>query len=325
MYDKWKKSVIHLECAMDIEKIHEKILMDYELENKLNRGEISLDQYHEEISNGFELKRSHGTAIFIIHDGKRYLLTARHVLFDKSESDKQFEEDQKIHEEYSAVSGFYRSPPERDTNTIFKHIFRVPSLDENKGIDAKRLFIRSLHVGPYLSRAYTFSDSEMDLAIISLDHRSPEFADHLIELGYVPIPSEEIESGSLKEGDEVFTVGFPAATCFLGQFLTDPSLMMSSSPLFSLPVFSWGRISMLHHNLPFYWCDISAYPGNSGGPLISDGKLVGIVVAQALVSIDSAPSVRTRIPFAKIIKSNYIKDLIKEQEQKDKLFKTGEC
>ncbi|HBS6023864.1 S1 family peptidase [Klebsiella pneumoniae] len=323
MYDKWKKAVIHLECAMDIEKIHEKILRDYELENKLNRGEISLDQYHEEISNGFELKRSYGTAIFIIHNENRYLLTARHVLFDKPASDKQFEDDLKKHEEHSA-SGIYSPPPKRDVNTIFEHIFRVPSLDEKKDLDAKRLLLRSLNAGAYCARAYTFSDSEMDLAIISLDHRSPEFADHLIELGYVPIPSEEIESGSLKEGDEVFTVGFPAATCFLGQFLTDPSLMMSSSHLFSLPVFSWGRISMLHHNLPFYWCDISAYPGNSGGPLISDGKLVGIVVAQALVSIDSAPSVRTRIPFAKIIKSNYIKDLIKEQEQKDKLFKTGE-
>ncbi|HFE3756518.1 S1 family peptidase [Raoultella ornithinolytica] len=323
MYDKWKKAVIHLECAMDIEKISEKIFRDYELENKLNRDEISLDHYREEISKGFELKRSHGTAIFIIHDRKRYLLTARHVLFDKSESDKKFEEDQRRHEEYSAVSGFYRSPPERDTNTIFKHIFRVPSLDENKGIDAKRLFIRYLHVGPYESRPYTFSDYEKDLAIISLDQRNPAFADHLIELGYAPIPSEEIESGSLKEGDEVFTVGFPAATCFLGQFLTDPSLMMSSSPLYSLPVFSWGRVSMLHHNLHFYWCDISIYPGNSGGPLISDGKLVGIVVAQASVSIDDYPSVRTRIPFAKIIKGDYIKELIDEQEKKDNFLRTG--
>lgn len=324
MYDKWKKAVIHLECAMDIDNFYEKILSDYELENKSNRDDISLEHHHEQMPKQFEFNRSHGTAIFITHNENRYLLTARHVLFDKSSSDKKFEYDQRIHEE-NVASGIYFSPPERDVNTIFNHIFRVPSLDEKKDLDAKRLFLRSLNAGAYCASAYTFSDSEMDLAIISLDHRSPEFADHLIELGYVPIPSKEIENDSIKEGDEIFTVGFPAATSFLGQFITDPSLMMSSSPLFSLPVFSWGRISMLHHNLPFYWCDISAYPGNSGGPLVSDGKLVGIVVAQALVSIDSAPSVRTRIPFAKIIKSNYIKDLIEAQEQKDRLFRTGEC
>jgi CBS domain-containing protein len=39
---------------------------------------------------------------------------------------------------------------------------------------------------------------------------------------------------------------------------------------------------MVHHILPFFWADMSIYPGNSGGPVVEDGKLVGVVSAQAV-------------------------------------------
>lgn len=74
---------------------------------------------------------------------------------------------------------------------------------------------------------------------------------------------------------------------------------------------------MLHEDIYFFWVDMSIYPGNSGGPVIENEKLVGVVSSQATIPLDGAEQRRTRIPFGKIIKAKYIRDLISKQEQKD--------
>jgi S1-C subfamily serine protease len=175
----------------------------------------------------------------------------------------------------------------------------------------------NLGAGASFTVPYTFSSPDLDLALVSLDQRDERFAEELISLGYSPIPSELIEDGPSSEGAEVFTVGFPSATALLGQISQHPASAHWSSSHLSLPVFSWGKVSMLHAQLPFYWCDMSIYPGNSGGPVIENGKLVGVVSAQATLPIDDAPQVRTRIPFGKIIKTCFVKQLLETQEAKD--------
>jgi S1-C subfamily serine protease len=74
---------------------------------------------------------------------------------------------------------------------------------------------------------------------------------------------------------------------------------------------------MLHDALPFFWADMSIYPGNSGGPVVADGRLVGIVSAQAMLPIDDLPDVHTSIPFARIIKARFVQALLEEQEKRD--------
>ena len=80
---------------------------------------------------------------------------------------------------------------------------------------------------------------------------------------------------------------------------------------------------MLHDKLPFFWADISVYPGNSGGPVVANDRLVGVVMAQEKIPIDNssdvekAPDGYVRIPFGRIIKTRYVRPLIEEQEQKD--------
>lgn len=75
---------------------------------------------------------------------------------------------------------------------------------------------------------------------------------------------------------------------------------------------------MLHGALPFYWADMSIYPGNSGGPVVANDRLVGVVSAQATLPIDEVPDVRTRIPFGRIIKTSFVRTLLEAQAQKDK-------
>ena len=179
-----------------------------------------------------------------------------------------------------------------------------------------------MNVGPHDSAdgRFTFSEPEIDLDVISLDQHSfdAQFADEIQRLGYAPIASGDIADEPQAEGQDVFTIGFPAATALIQQVQQDPGLAHWSSSLISAPVSSFGKVSMLHEALPFFWADMSIFPGNSGGPLVASDRLVGIVSAQAILPIDDLPTVSTRVPFAKIIKAKHVRRLLKTQEEKDR-------
>lgn len=318
MNDQWKKAVIHLECAANSKSRDDLDKQFNELNEKLKKGEISHDEYLESDCHRVRDMRFHGTAVFLLHNQRRYLLTARHVLFDKHSSAREFEESTKEFKEKSGV--YYEYLCERAVNQIFSIIFRVPSLDEAlSGVDVNsQEFLMNLNAGPMDMHPYTFSSPDLDLAIISLDSRDSSFADSLMNLGYSPISSDLISDAPSSEGVEVFTVGYPSATSLLAQITQTRAIANWSAGYLSLPVFSWGKVSMMSPYLPFYWCDMSIYPGNSGGPVVENGKLVGIVSAQASVPVEGVPQSRARIPFGKIIKAGFIKDLIEEQKSKDK-------
>lgn len=321
MNEQWKKAVIHLECATDSEHFYDRIKRINQLHQKLNQGEITQEEFNDEVSGRSRDIRYHGTALFLIHNERRYLLTARHVLFDEISAKRELEEELERVESWpeGVKQHILQSTNDGALDNIFKIIFRVPSLDEvlDEGVETHKEFLMNLGAGASFTVPYTFSSPELDLALVSLDQRDPLFAEQLLELGYKPISSDLIADSPSIEGTEIFTVGFPSATALIGQMSQHPASAHWSSSHYSLPVFAFGKVSMLHNELPFYWCDMSIFPGNSGGPVIEDGNLVGVVSAQATLPIDDVPNVRTRIPFGKIIKTKYVKELLQIQEQKD--------
>lgn len=320
MLDKWKRAVIHLECATDSEHFYDRIKRIDQQRALLDQGKITHEQFSEEVAGRSRDIRFHGTALLLSHAGRRYLLTARHVVWDERSAKRELEE-----EAQRALSWpehmrqhLLQSAVERAQNNIFSIIFRVPSVDEVLAKRENREFLMTLGAGASFTVPYTFSDPDLDLALISLDQRDTRFADELIALGYVPVVSDDIADGPDAEGQEVFTIGFPSSTALLGQVSQHPASAHWSSSHFSLPVSSFGRVSMLHNALPFFWADMSIFPGNSGGPVVANGRLVGVVSAQATLPIDGVPDVRTRIPFGRIIKTSFVRALLQMQEQKDR-------
>lgn len=320
MLEKWKRAVIHLECATDSEHFYDRIKRIDEQRALLDQGQITHEQFSEEVEGRSRDIRFHGTALLISHAGRRYLLTARHVVWDERSAKRELEE-----EAQRALSWpehmrqhMLQSAVERAQNNIFNIIFRVPSIDEVLAKRDNRAFLMNLGAGASFTVPYTFSDPELDLALISLDQRDSRFADELSALGFVPIDSSNIADGPDTEGQEVFTVGFPSSTALIGQVSQHPASAHWSSSHFSLPVSSFGRVSMLHTALPFFWADMSIYPGNSGGPIVANNRLVGVVSAQATLPIDDVPNVRTRIPFGRIIKTGFVRALLDIQGQKDR-------
>jgi hypothetical protein len=319
MIEKWKQAVVHLECAADSEHFYDRAKRIEQQRALLNEGRITNEQFSDELVARSRDLRHHGTALFLSHEGRRYLLTARHVVWDERSAKRELEEEK---QRALSLPNHVRQDRlqfamGRAQNRIFSIIFRVQSLDEVIAKSEHQEFLMNLGAGAPTAAAYTFSDPALDLALISLDQRNSNFADELQSIGYTPVSADSIDDGPAYEGQEIFTTGFPSSTALVGQVSQHPASAHWSSSYYSLPVSSFGKVSMLHEALPFFWADMSIYPGNSGGPIVANDRLVGVVSAQATLSIDGAPTVRTRIPFGRIIKTTYVRGLLQAQSQKD--------
>jgi hypothetical protein len=324
---KWKRAVVHLEGASDSVSLHERHRLWIEKSEKHNLGLITDEEYFSD-GNVFRDLRYQGTAIFLECDGDSYLLTARHVLHDEDYVKHELKEEQERLERWPPEMqlGVLSDVVARLENTIFSNIFRVRSLDEivknpNSFIEEH---LMNLGAGVPDMHAYTFSTRELDLAVISLRDRFDGFADDLRQQGYEPISLDDIADEPSREGVDVSTVGFPVATSVIGVRELSSAEKVWKSAVYSLPVSVFGRVSMLHEALDYFWCDMSIYPGNSGGPLIEDDKLVGIVSAQPLITGEELddnqpiPLMGLRIPFARVIKAKHLRSLLEQQREKDR-------
>lgn len=273
-----------------------------------------------------DCKNQRGTALFLSHNSKRYLLTAKHVVWDTESAEREFNDEfwwllsspggmqpRKLADHYLEIAG------ERAFNKIFKKIKLVNPYGKKLVLEN----LINLQAGTPDIIPYTF-DHEHDLAIISLDQRKYEsrFVDILLELGYKQIPSSHILMGPSKEGADVFTVGYPVDVSHYDEIEELPKELENLvSKFISIPAFAFGKISQLKDDLHYFWVDISVYPGNSGGPIIENDKLVGIVTEQAAIKSDTDSNVEIRIPFGSVVKAEYVLKLIEEQEKKDNYIK----
>lgn len=155
--------------------------------------------------------------------------------------------------------------------------------------------------------------------MISLNRdETKDFAEELLELGYEPVSVSDILNEPTSEGCDIFTVGYPGSvTTHKMEDFTEWSHKVS--PYFSFPNFSFGKVSMFHNFPEYFWADISVAPGNSGGPVIQNDKLVGIISGQLMEPIDMPfnYSASSSIPFAKITKAERLRVLLKLQMESD--------
>lgn len=331
---KWKKAVIQLECATDSKSIDEISHLELNLLDSLEMGKISRKEYIEKIIDISDKRRDirfQGTAIFLKYNDRHYLITARHVLFDEISAERDWAVAEKkllaLPPDARRISLEYAI--RNKENQIFNIIFRVSSINEiSAGPDiTDNNFLMNLGAGPIDMCPYTFSNPDIDLAIISLDQRNKNFVNKMLSIGYEAINLDDITDAPSSEGVNIFTVGYPSFSAFKTNM--DETFTHWASGFVSVPNFAFGKVSMLHDSLYFFWCDLSVYPGFSGSPIVENDKLVGIVSQQKSIPVDKVvknnnrfnlipdPSIQVRIPFGQIIKSKYVKSLLEEQIKKD--------
>lgn len=318
MLERWKKAVVHLEGAASSVPLPERIALWQKLPEKLEKGEITPEGLAEAMQIGSRDIRCRGTAIFLQHESKRYLLTARHVVHDRVEAQRLVEAAEERAEEQvsrgasrESAEAIVQQARHDAANLIFEVIFRVPLLDELQYSGVSWIpdaFLMNASAGLPEQYPYTFSSAELDVAVIALDQGFgfEEFANDLQVKGHEPIAVSDTGDRPSSEGADVFSVGFPGSTATIDERDQPSAQAHWSSSGISLPVFAFGKVAAAHQRLDYFWCDMSIYPGNSGGPIVEDNKLVGIVSQQARVE-------GTRIPFGRVVNAEQIKTLLYEQ------------
>ncbi len=81
--ERWKRCVIHLEGAADSAGLDERMAHAQALAERIRADERPSEDALAELTRRSRDIRFRGTAIFLEHEGRRYLVTARHVLTDE--------------------------------------------------------------------------------------------------------------------------------------------------------------------------------------------------------------------------------------------------
>jgi hypothetical protein len=247
--EKWIKSTVNLAFRTTLGDQPEQIL---KLAKWKRDNKIDLETYAKAVNSleniGFI---GNGSALYFKIGEKRGLLTARHVLHDCLSS---------------------------DSNAICLKFFLSPN-----GSDLKETRSNNGQVIPdpramiMLPRHFRFSSINDDLGVIYFDGVSPFFINYLDSQGYKPISIDDIDTTwNYKIGDDIMAVGFPDFSVIQARGLTRPLQFWGSNDI-SLPVITYGKISDLQEGTISFSGNIYIYHGNSGGPIIRNNKLIGIV------------------------------------------------
>lgn len=297
--NKWLKAIVNLEASIGWRGQRNFDSM-VALDEKRIAKKISKEDYRR-IHDSLLLERSSasGTALFLEVNSKKYLITARHVVFDRERASK------------------YDLQTEVTLNYIVDYIYRIPNSNEKIDTTIKESMLFGLGGD---RNSFIFSDPNTDLAIISLNGKQKAFGDYLLKKGHRPISIKDIDTvTNLKFGQELICLGFPGLS-ILSTIKLDLSNIYEKSKLIAEPCVTFGKVATPNYFNNFIG-DISVYPGNSGGPLISNNKLIGIVSAQPSINlVDSKGEnmpYHIRIPYAIGIKASYIMPLLRELMTKE--------
>jgi Trypsin-like peptidase domain len=290
--ERWKRATVHIEGASDSAEVDARRDEIWQAARHISDP----NDWHDAVADvpvGRDV-RSRGTAVFVRRGGRRYLVTARHVLRP------------------------LEAAP--DSNDVHDAIFRVPSLDEAVAAatpdQLQPAHLGVMAAGPTWMRTYSY-DHQHDLAVIALDsphHSHARVADELDVLGYHPLDDHELGIEPEREGDEVMAIGFPGNVANLETVDRFEPLQIWTSAKISVPIVRFGRIAMLHRGVDYFVTNIDVYPGNSGGPIIANGQLVGIILAQAGADTDTTS---VRAPMVYCVAARHVRDLVDTQRARD--------
>jgi hypothetical protein len=246
--EKWVRATINIEgrpaAKYDMAKVDS--ITNLFKENRITSKELS-DQLAFMNANR---PRFSGSAVYLLKDSNHYLITARHVLEDTSGESEKFFRDMYLIQNASNYTN-----------------------NQDKGEDWFSTTYGSVSV----------TDRQDDFAVIWLEKcmHGKGLIETLKRRGYEPITMADIDvSGVLTEGQAIHSIGFPVDFYDkqkLPQFPINVQDFIWNSNFTSFPVVSYGSVESPNYRPHFFSGGIFIYHGNSGGAVVSNNKLVGIV------------------------------------------------
>lgn len=311
---KWGNAVVHLEA--NVPKYNPFQIQDALDSAKKPYPSPAYNKSRDSILFAMIRERSllTGSAVFF-KDGKRlYLMTAKHVVFDKNLTINNTWNNKKANN--NKVS----------EESISDRLSIITPFDFflTKGLNKTAVLLSYGKIGEKYVKPYEFSDDATDIAIISLQfEESKNLLSVIKNNGYKPIDIREIDNiCNFKDWGDIFAVGFPS----LSYINDNPTYIegMIQSTLISLPITTFGNIAMFHNVLPYFIADITVYPGNSGGPIIKNNRMVGIVSSQISTQIENRQGIQipysSRGSLAHCIKTSNVFSLLRRLQKRELEF-----
>lgn len=292
MINKWIKATISIENRTYIWDTSTFLDDAFRL---LHKKQISFARYSQIDDSIHKIYSSAtGSAIFLKYKSKRYLITATHVIRDSKSKEMKISPD----------------------------IYIIPNEDNFNRSTPFNSKLNLMSPWNYVS----YKDENIDLAIISLDFNKEytPFADSLqAAFGYQPININDVDTlGDFRYGQQIMAVGYPFFSDFDEQNKTTESSVNWVSKYLYQPVVTFGRISSISKFRPYFFGDVNVMPGNSGGAIVSNDKLIGVVSKQERRSIEDTSGRSYRDAFyrisytAIIVRISYLMQMLREDERR---------
>jgi len=270
-FDKWIKATINIEgVASNFNK--EMLLHDYirAHKNEIKSRKLNLDSLQREKRKSIDNRPKYtGTAIFLKYNDKLFLITARHVIADTTGWDSSY------------VFPFINliENPTTDSNIISGKTYDSTGSIWIRGDNVENISLNNMSTGLTEERPYLLSSVDDDIAVICLNYAydGESFAKTLYKRGYLPIGISDIDTVcNLENGQQISIIGFPQESIWRRKE-TSLHKWIWESNLMTLPFISNGDIMNFKKTSHFFEGGIFTYKGDSGGPIISNNKLIGIV------------------------------------------------
>lgn len=315
----WSQAAVNIECRGDkyapfqIQVMAEK----KRINNRQNKYIPFLDSM-QRLKNVF-----YGTAVYVADGDKRYMITAKHVVYDEASTL------QNAWNQRDTARG-----NRRKYEAIYEFAVKTPyDMYLRRERSGKSSWTSAIN-----NKVYVLSSDRQDIAVISLQGIGMKDVRRSLDSAQcIPIPISKIDTSNDDQiGDDVYAIGYPSLSSITefqeeaASQYTPPSPVIEGafqSKDIVLPMYVWGKISMEHPKLDYFIADLDGYPGNSGGPLVREGKMIGIISGQILVPIfvrpgDKNPSrinnLYSRGNLMHICKPHLIMQYIRELQEREK-------
>jgi hypothetical protein len=285
--NKWVHAVINIQCQTPKESPSISHILDEFFNHQINH-----DQFMRKLDSVNALALSlatAGTATYLLYKSHHYLLTAKHVLNDAT----------------------------RGKNAIFYIIILVNDVNnpgETRIIDNNNNMITEKE--PFLigNESYIFSSDDDDIAIVCLDvdPQGIQFWKTLDKRGYIPIKSDDIDTKcKIKPNQKIICIGYPQDISVVDVKNLPIGAFVWQSFQITTPILTHGVISDIIQDKNYFFGDTFVYHGNSGGPVVSNNKLVGIVHGFKVDTL-KAETFHYRLYHSQFMKSDLIFPLLEK-------------
>src|ERR1035437_3059577 len=198
--NKWQKAVIDIASESDKLNIYP-LLQFISSRKQQNKSYSLIDSLKDYDSLRSLINRTSGTAIYLADGKNRYLITAKHVVFDRNFTirHKYFTQENLSKRSDEYFEKFNANVTIETPLSLFLkgkyNSFELPEINQDS-----------------VTRPFKFSDNNLDIAILSLQSQKTYLIQKVLEEdGYSPIDIKNIDTiDNNKIGDNLIAIGYPS-------------------------------------------------------------------------------------------------------------------